>query len=101
MDAFWRLTPAELNALSSEYGKKQKTEFETLRASVYWAESLARTKRLPDFHNWINPPKPARALKGEEAERRTAEHEADVAMMENLIAKSEQAKSEEGSSVDG
>jgi len=101
MDAFWRLTPAELNALSSEYGKKQKAEFETLRASVYWAESLARTKRLPDFKNWINPPKPARALKGEEAERRKAEHEADVAMMENLIAKSEQAKSEEGSSVDG
>jgi hypothetical protein len=56
---------------------------------------------LPDFQNWINPPKPARALKGEEAERRKAEHEADVAMMENLIAKSEQAKSEEGSSVDG
>jgi len=56
---------------------------------------------LPDFKNWINPPKPARALKGEEAERRKAEHDADVAMIESLIAKSEQAKSEQGSSVDG
>jgi hypothetical protein len=90
-----------LNSLSGAYGKKCKTDFETLRASVYWAESLARTKRLPDFQNWINPPKPARALKGEEAERRKAEHDADVAMIESLIAKSEQAKSEQGSSVDG
>lgn len=90
-----------MNSLSGAYGKKCKTDFETLRASVYWAESLARTKRLPDFQSWIHPPKPARALTGEEAERRKAEHEEDVAMMENLIAKSEQAKSEEGSSVDG
>ena len=98
------MTPAELNSLSSEYGKKQKSEFETLRASVYWAESLARTKRLPNFKNWINPPKPARALKGKEAEIRKAEHEVNVALIEGLIAKSEKAKkakNEEGSSVDG
>jgi len=95
------LTPAELNALSSEYGKKQKSEFETLRASVYWAESLARTKRLPDFRSWISPPKPARNLTGEEAALRLEEHENDVALAISLRNRRDAAKNEEGSSVDG
>ena len=37
-----------------------------MKASAYWAESLARTKRLPDFDKWLNPPKPARVLKKNE-----------------------------------
>lgn len=64
-----------------------------MKASAYWSESLARTKRLPDFDKWLNPPKPARALKGKEAEKRLREHEQDVAMIERLMA--EKKKKEE------
>lgn len=64
-----------------------------MKASAYWSESLARTKRLPDFDKWLNPPKPARALKGKEAEKRLQEHEQDVAMIERLMA--EKKKKEE------
>ena len=56
-----------------------------MKASAYWSESLARTKRLPDFDKWLNPPKPARVLKGKEAEKRLQEHEQDVAMIQRLM----------------
>ena len=87
------MTPAEFNGLSEVYNRKQKTEVDLVKASVYWAESLARSKRLPKFERWMNPPKPARALKGEEAETRLREHEEDVAMIESLMA---QKTKEEG-----
>ena len=63
-----------------------------MKAAAYWSESLARTKRLPDFDKWLNPPKPARVLKGKEAEKRLQEHEEDVAMIERLM---EEKKKEE------
>lgn len=73
--------------------KKKESEVDLLKASAYWSEMLARTKRLPEFDRWMNPPKPARALKGEEAATRLREHEEDVAMIQSLMA---QKTKEEG-----
>lgn len=87
------MTPAEFNGFSAILAKKRDSEIELMKASAYWSESLARTKRLPDFDKWLNPPKPARALKGKEAEKRLQEHEQDVAMIERLMA--EKKKKEE------
>lgn len=42
----------------------------------------------------MNPPKPARVLKGKEAEKRLQEHKEDVAMIERLME--EKAAKEEG-----
>ena len=97
-EEFWKLTPSEFNSLSEVYNRKQKTEVDLVKASAYWAESLARTKRLPDFERWMNPPKPARVLKGKEAEKRLQEHKEDVAMIERMMA--DKAK-EEGQLNDG
>tara|TARA_R110000765_G_scaffold329297_3_gene420173 strand:- start:154 stop:432 length:279 start_codon:yes stop_codon:yes gene_type:complete len=88
------LTPAEFNGFSAILAKKREAEVELMKASAYWAESLARTKRLPDFDKWLNPPKPARVLKGKEAEKRLQEHNDDVAMIEGLMAAKK--KNEEG-----
>jgi hypothetical protein len=85
VDAFWALTPAEFNGFSAILAKKREAEVELMKASAYWSESLARTKRLPDFDKWLNPPKPARVLKGKEAEKRLQEHEQDVAMIQRLM----------------
>jgi hypothetical protein len=97
-DEFWSLTPAELNSLSVAYGKKRDSEFQLLRASAYWSESLSRTKRLPGYENWINPPKESRALSGEEAETRRIEHEENISLIEELISNSEQGSRKEASS---
>lgn len=87
------MTPAEFNGFSRTLAKKRDSEVNLTKASVYWAESLARTKKLPGFDQWMNPPKPARALTGDEAEKRLAEHREDVAMIEGLMAA--KAKEEE------
>jgi hypothetical protein len=92
VDAFWALTPSEFNGFSAVFAKKREAEIELMKAAAYWSESLARTKRLPDFDKWLNPPKPARVLKGKEAEKRLQEHEEDVAMIERLM---EEKKKEE------
>jgi len=99
MDSFWSLTPAEFNQLSAAFGKKRNAEVDLEKASAYWAETLARTKRLPDFKAWMNPPKPARVLKGKEAENRLREHRADVMMIERMMA--EKAKPKEEGLTDG
>jgi hypothetical protein len=93
------LTPSEFNSLSEVYNRKQETEVDLVKASAYWAESLARTKRLPNFEQWMNPPKPARPLSDEEAAIRFNEHE-------DMIARSKAARArgkmtEEGQPSDG
>jgi len=80
------------------YGKNQRAEVDLAKASAYWSESLSRTKRLPSYESWLNPPKPARNLTGDELEQRQSEHEADVEMMRKLMA--EKAKGEEESMDD-
>ncbi len=77
------------------FSKKRDAEVDLARAAAYWTEALARTKRLPDFKGWMNPPKPARSLDGEEADRRLQEHLEDVALVERLSAEAE-AKKDKG-----
>lgn len=95
-DEFWRLTPAEFNGLSDTYGKKQRVEVDLVKASAYWVESLHRTKRLPEFERWMNPPKPARALKGKEAEKRLQQHQKDSAMIHELLVAKAKAEGDQG-----
>ena len=99
-DEFWQTTPAEYNGFCRALAKRRDSEVDLARAASYWTEALARTKRLPDFKGWMNPPKPARHLDGEEAARRLAEHEDDVARSRDLRAK-RKAKTEEGQRADG
>ncbi len=65
-----------------------------MKASAYWSESLARTKRLPDFDKWLNPPKPARPLSGEEAEIKLKEHEEMLERSQSVRARAKKKKEE-------
>ena len=47
---------------------------------------LSRAGRFPSFDEWMNPPKPARALKGEEAKERAAEFETFKSLVEEAIS---------------
>jgi len=53
----------------------RKDKIELSKAEAYWIAALGRTKRLPNFESWMRPPKPGRALEGDEAEERKKEHE--------------------------
>lgn len=83
-DDFWAVTPAEFNRLAEAFRKKRELEIDVAKASAYWVESLARTKRLPEFSSWMKPPRPARTLKGKELEDRHREHEEDVERWKSL-----------------
>lgn len=89
MDDFWKLTPAEFNGLAEFFGNNQKSEVQLVKAASYWTESLSRMKRMPTFDKWLDPPKPARSLTGEEADKRLEEHLEDVALIEGLKAERE------------
>ena len=90
------MTPSEFNDLSETYDKTQRGEVELAKASAYWTAALSRTKKLPNFDSWMNPPKPARALTGEEAELRERQHQEDVATLMELKAKHKAAMEQQG-----
>lgn len=58
---------------------------ELAKASSYWVAVLSRAKTIPSFENWMNPPKPARPLYGEEAETRHREFETFKSLVESSM----------------
>ncbi len=80
------MTPAEFNQYAAEYGSVQERAVEIAKASSYWSAMLSRAGRFPSFDEWMNPPKPARALKGEEAKERAAEFETFKSLVEEAIS---------------
>lgn len=86
------MTPAEFNGFSAILAKKREADVELMKASAYWAESLARTKRLPDFDKWLHPPKPARPLSGEEAAIKLREHEEMLERSQSVRARAKKKK---------
>ena len=74
-ELFWSTTPAELNQAAREYGKVKQEEAELAKSAAYWTAALARAKDIPSYDHWMNPPKPARVLEGEEAAQRQQEHD--------------------------
>jgi hypothetical protein len=63
---------------------------------AYWTASLSRSGKLPNFDNWMNPPKPARGLKGDEADERRRQHDEDVARIEEMLAAQREKKEQNG-----
>lgn len=59
-----------------EYTVLREEDIELSKAQAYWTALLSRAKDIPSFDRWMSKAKPARALEGEEAERRQAEHDA-------------------------
>ena len=74
MADFWALTPRETAEVLEARAWMAEQEQTRMLATAWWTVALGRTKRLPELKRLLTPPK-ARALRGEELQRRQAEHE--------------------------
>lgn len=91
-EQFWKTTPAEYNSFVGEHLKAEKSKVELARATAYWTAVLGRVKDMPSFDRWMSPPKPAKALVGDEAEEKRRDFEEIVALHDRMRrAKEEEA----------
>tara|TARA_Y100001970_G_scaffold143790_1_gene176692 strand:- start:1610 stop:1843 length:234 start_codon:yes stop_codon:yes gene_type:complete len=68
-----------------EYIALREEDIELSKAQAYWTALLSRAKDIPSFDRWMNKAKPGRALEGEEAEQRQAEHDAFAAKVATMM----------------